>query len=73
MNPLRTIQIGHSKYEKIDEQTVKTLCVQCGGKGFYLLMQGFPSDIKSKGELVGCDECEQGFKYSQLATNNNNG
>jgi len=44
------------------------LCVECGGKGFYLLMQGFPDpknprNIVGKGEIVSCDMCESGFKY----------
>jgi len=43
------------------------LCVSCGGKGFYLLMQGFPGDNNASGEIVACDECEKGFKYSQLS------
>ncbi len=42
------------------------LCVRCGGKGFYLLMYGFPSNNNGKGEIVACDECEKGFKYSML-------
>ena len=42
------------------------LCVSWGGKGFYLLMQGFPTDKNAKGDFVFCDECEDGFKYSQM-------
>jgi len=57
-HPMDTIRIGHSFAEKIDEQTNKVLCVECGGKGFYLLLQ-FGN---SKGEIVNC-ECEKGFKY----------
>ena len=49
------------------------LCVRCGGKGFYLLMQGFPGDKNPKGEIVACDECEKGFKYSQLGIDDKNG
>jgi len=41
------------------------LCVRCGGKGFYLLMQGFPTDKNAKGEFVFCEDCEKGFKYCQ--------
>ena len=67
MNPQRIIQIGHSNYEKIDDQTIKMVCVRCGSKGFYLLMQGFPGDNNASGEIVACDECEKGFKYSQLS------
>jgi len=57
-NPQNLIKIGHSFKEKIDEQTDKILCVECGGKGFYLLVQVG----NTKGELVSC-ECEEGFKY----------
>jgi len=64
-NPKNIIQIGHSFKEKIDSQTDKVLCVSCGGKGFYLLMQ-YGTD---KGELVGCD-CEKGFKYFKGELNN---
>jgi len=33
-------------------------------------MQGFPNpknprDIKGKGEVIPCEECEEGFKYSK--------
>lgn len=43
------------------------LCVSCGGKGYYLLMHGFPDPknpraIKGNGEIVSCD-CEKGFNY----------
>ena len=53
----------------MDQTTIKQLCVNCGGKGFYLLMQGFPDpknprNIKGKGEIIPCD-CEDGFKYSK--------
>ncbi len=41
------------------------LCVTCGGNGFYLLMNGFPGKT-DKGEIVGCEMCEKGFKYLQL-------
>ena len=70
-NPLRTIQIGHSNYERIDNDTIKILCVACGGKGYYLLMQGFPTDTNAKGEIVSCD-CEKGFKYSKMNDNHGN-
>lgn len=67
----RIIQTGHNYYEKIDKETVKRLCVTCGGKGFYLLMQGFPDtknprNITGRGEVVFCEECEDGFKYSKM-------
>jgi len=53
------IQTGHSLKEKIDSKTNKVLCVECGGKGFYLLVQA----SNRKGELVECEYCEKGFKY----------
>jgi len=51
----------------VDKNTIKQLCVSCGGKGFYLLMQGFPNkrDSHAKGEIFPCD-CEEGFKYSKM-------
>jgi len=66
-NPQHTIQIGHNCYERIDKETIKQLCVECGGKGFYLLMQGFPNPLNQtrQGDLVPC-ECEDGFKYSKM-------
>ena len=69
-NPLRTIQIGHSCYEQVDQDTIKQLCVSCGGKGFYLLIQGFPDPTNPhrQGEIIPCD-CEQGFKYSKMNEN----
>jgi len=33
--------------------------VGCGGKGFYLLVQVG----NTKGEIVSCEDCENGFKY----------
>jgi len=56
--PENIILTGHSFAEKIDNDTNKVLCVECGGKGFYLLVQVG----NTKGELVSC-ECEKGFKY----------
>jgi len=64
-NPKNIIQIGHSFAERIDKETNKVLCVECGGKGFYLLIQ----NGNTKGELVGC-ECEKGFKYFKGELNN---
>jgi len=29
-------------------------------------MQGFPGDKMAKGEIVACEICEKGFKYSKL-------
>jgi len=38
------------------------LCVSCGGKGFYLLVT-----VGNKiGEIIPCEECEDGFKYSKM-------
>jgi len=64
-NPKNIVQIGHSCFEKIDSKTKKILCVRCGGKGYYLEMIGFPSktDPNKTGELVSCNECENGFIY----------
>jgi len=61
------IQIGHNNFERIDKETIKMLCANCGGKGFYLLMQGFPNPLNTgrQGDLVACD-CEQGFIYSKM-------
>jgi len=42
--------------------------VSCGGKGFYLLLQGIPGQTENpKGELVACELCEKGFKYSKMS------
>jgi len=68
-NPKNIIQTGHSYYEKIDEKTFKTLCVTCGGKGFYLLCVFG----ESKGELVSCEKCEQGFKYQKIGMKHGKG
>jgi len=53
-------------FEKHDKNTIKQLCVTCGGKGFYLLMQGFPTDKNPKGDFVFCEDCEDGFKYKSV-------
>jgi len=39
-------------------------------------MQGFPDPrnphaIKGKGEIIPCEECEDGFKYKQLVSDTN--
>jgi len=60
-NPQRTILIGHNCFEKVDKDTIKQLCVSCGGKGFYLLVQVG----NTVGEITPCD-CEDGFKYSKM-------
>jgi len=59
MNNNRLIQTGHSFAEPIDKETNKVLCVECGGKGFYLLVQA----SNRIGEFVNCEYCEKGFKY----------
>ncbi len=61
-HPSRIIQIGHNCYEQHDADTIKQLCVSCGGKGFYLLC----TLGNHKGVLVACGECEDGFKYSKM-------
>jgi len=53
------ILTGHKFAEKIDDKTHKILCVTCGGKGFYLLMNFW----NQKGDIVSCEMCEKGFKY----------
>jgi len=55
------ILTGHKFCEKIDDKTDKILCVTCGGKGFYLLVNAF----NRKGEIVNCDLCELGFRYGK--------
>jgi len=57
---------GVDLYEQHDKDTIKQVCVSCGGKGFYLLIQGVPGIDQAKGKLVECEECENGFKYSKL-------
>lgn len=66
MTPQAIIQTGHELFERIDKETIKQLCVSCGGKGFYLLIQGVPGICKPIGEIQPCDECEDGFKYKNL-------
>lgn len=60
-----TIRIGHSCFEKQDKDTIKQLCVSCGGKGYYLLIQGIPGIDQPRGMVTPCEECEDGFKYSK--------
>ncbi len=69
-NPLSLEKTGHDLFEQHDKDTLKTICVECGGKGFYLLMHGFPDpknprDIKGKGEVIPCS-CEDGFIYQKM-------
>jgi len=69
LSPSRIIQTGHNLYEQHDKNTIKKLCVTCGGKGFYLLIQGFPTKAVipgRTGEIIPCEECEDGFKYSEM-------
>jgi len=50
--------------EVIDDQTVRQLCPQCGGKGFYLHIWADPVTKKPyKKEFVSCEVCEGGFKF----------
>jgi len=64
-NPLSLTQTGHNLYEKHDKDTLKSVCISCGGKGFYLLMRGVPGPNNTKGEVMPCELCEDGFKYSK--------
>jgi len=65
--PQYTIQIGHSCFEQVDKDTIKQLCVGCGGKGYYLLIHGTPGEqINPKGIITPCEDCEDGFKYSKM-------
>jgi len=66
MNQQRIILTGHNIFEQVDKDYRKKLCVNCGGKGFYLLIEYG----NHKGELIGCD-CEKGFKYFKGGLNNN--
>jgi len=59
MTSQRLILTGHNFTEKIDKEVNKILCVECGGKGFYLLVQA----SNRRGEFVNCEYCEKGFKY----------
>jgi len=59
MDQSRGILTAHKFAEKIDDKTNKILCVTCGGKGFYCLMNFWTK----KGELVSCEMCEKGFRY----------
>jgi len=66
------IQIAHSNFERIDKETIKMLCVSCGGKGFYLLIEGVPGvNMDPKGVIMPCEECEDGFKYSKMVSDHN--
>jgi len=65
MSQQNIIKTGHNLFEKIDDRTIKKLCVSCGGKGYYLLCNIFDH----KGELVSCEMCEQGFKYERICMN----
>jgi len=63
------LNLGVDLYEQHDKDTIKQVCVSCGGKGFYLLIQGVPGINEAKGVLVECEECENGFKYRKLLEN----
>jgi len=64
---------GHNLYEQHDNNTIKQLCVQCGGKGIYLLIHGVPGINEPKGVLTPCEECEDGFKYSKMLKEDHGG
>jgi len=57
-------------FEQHDQNTIKQLCVSCGGKGFYLLIQGVPGGKQTKGILTACD-CEDGFIYKKMMSEDN--
>jgi len=59
MSQQELILTGHNFFEKQDAKTNKILCLECGGKGFYLLV----SSQSRRGEFVNCEYCEKGFKY----------
>ncbi len=64
----------HNLYERIDASTIKQLCVSCGGKGFYLLIEGTPDGSgHQSGQIVFCEECEDGFKYSKSLVEDHGG
>jgi len=65
-NPLSIDRTGHDLYEQHDKDTIKQVCVSCGTKGYYLLIQGVPGINEAKGVLVECDQCENGYKYRKL-------
>jgi len=53
-------------YERIDESTIKAICRQCGGKGFYLHQNyNVTSATIDESEIVNCDQCESGFIYGK--------
>jgi len=66
MPPLRIILTGHNLYEQHDKDTIKQLCVTCGGKGFYLLCKLGDH----RGIITPCEECEDGFKYTKMLKEN---
>jgi len=61
MSSNQLILTGHKFAEKIDDKTQKILCVTCGGKGYYALLDYWTK----KGEIVNCDQCENGFRYGK--------
>jgi len=65
MDQQRGILTAHKFGEKIDNSTNKILCVTCGGKGYYLLIEYGSHN----GELVYCEACEKGFRYVERDPN----
>jgi len=52
--------------ERIDDQTYKSVCRQCGGKGYYLHQNyDLTRGVIDKQEIVNCDQCESGFIYGE--------
>ena len=74
MTPQAIIQTGHNLYERIDDRTIKQLCVSCGGNGFFLMVNGFPNskDSHRTGEIKPCN-CEDGFKYKNYLVEDHGG
>jgi len=62
MTPSGIIQTGLNLTEKIDDQTNKILCRQCGGKRYFQHCDLTDGIVTS--EIVNC-ECEDGFKYGK--------
>jgi len=56
-------------YEQIDDQINRQLCLQCGGKGYYIEIFADPETRKPyKVEKVSCEVCESGFIYGNKAS-----
>jgi len=58
LNKIQTHSIENGK------EIFKQLCLQCGGKGFYVHYNMNPDTMLiDKKELLSCQECESGFIY----------